>query len=54
MKRGKEIRSAKCRPIEPRPTKELMALLFVLVEQAPVAFSLRLVSWFRMPMQNDE
>ena len=44
MKRGKEIRSAKGQPIEPRPTNEVMALMFVLVEQAPGAFSLRFVS----------
>jgi len=44
MKRGREIRSAKGQPIEPRPTNELMALIFVLVEQAQGAFSLRFVS----------
>ena len=44
MKRGKEIRSAKGQSIERGPTNELMALMFLLVEQAPGAFSLRFVS----------
>jgi len=44
MKRAKEIRSAKGQPLEPHPTNELMALMFVLVEQAPGAFRLRFVS----------
>jgi len=44
MKRGKEFRSASGQPIQPRSTNEIMALMFVMVEQAPGAFSLRFVS----------
>ena len=44
MKRGKEFRSANGQAIQPRSTNEIMALMFVMIEQAPGAFSLRLVS----------
>jgi len=44
MKRGKEFRSANGQAIQPRSTNEIMALMFVMVEQAPGAFSLRFVS----------
>ena len=44
MKRGKEIRSANGQAMQPRSTNEIMALMFVMVEQAPGAFSLRFVS----------
>lgn len=44
MKRGKEFRSANGQAIQPRSTNEIMALMFVMVEQVPGAFSLRFVS----------
>jgi len=44
MKRGKEFRSANGQAIQPRSANEIMALMFVMVEQAPGAFSLRFVS----------
>jgi len=44
MKRGKEVRSAKGQAIQPHTANEIMALMFVMVEQAPGAFSLRFVS----------
>lgn len=44
MKRGKELRSANGQAIQPRSANEIMALMFVMVEQAPGAFSLRFVS----------
>jgi len=44
MKRGKEFRGANGQPIQPRSTNELMALMFVMVEQAPGAFKLHFVS----------
>lgn len=47
MKRGKDIRDATGRPEAPNPAKEVMAVMFVLVEKMPGAFTLRLV-------QNDE
>lgn len=44
MKRGKEFRSANGQAIQPRSANEIMALMFVMVEQAPGAFKLRFVS----------
>lgn len=44
MKRGKELRSANGQPIQPRSANEVMALMFVMAEQAPGAFRLRFVS----------
>lgn len=44
MKRGKEFRSANGQAIQTRSTNEIMALMFVMIEQAPGAFSLRFVS----------
>lgn len=43
MKRGKDIRNAKGRPEDPNAAKEVMAVMLVLVESAPGAFTLRLV-----------
>ncbi|HET9184467.1 MAG TPA: hypothetical protein VFP59_20285 [Candidatus Angelobacter sp.] len=43
MKQGKDIRDASGRPEDPNAFKEVMAVSFVLVEQAPGAFGLRLV-----------
>jgi hypothetical protein len=43
MKRGKDIRDTSGRPENPNAAKEVMALMFVLVEKAPGAFTLRLV-----------
>jgi hypothetical protein len=43
MKRGKDIRDASGRPEGPNAAKEVMAVMFVLVEKAPGAFTLRLV-----------
>jgi hypothetical protein len=37
------MRDASGRPEDPNAAKEVMALMFVLVEQAPGAFTLRLV-----------
>ena len=44
MKRGKEFRSANGQRMQSHATNEIMALMFVMVEQAPGAFSLRFVS----------
>ena len=44
MKRGKEFRSANGQTMQPQSTNEIMALMFVMVEQAPGAFGLRFVS----------
>lgn len=44
MKRGKDIRDASGRPEDSNAPKEVMAVMFVLVEQAPGAFKLRLVT----------
>ncbi len=44
MKRGKEVRTAKGQPIPPTTSNEIMALMFVMVEHAPGAFRLRLVT----------
>lgn len=44
MKRGKEIRTARGQQIQASSANELMALMFVMVEQAPGAFSLRFVA----------
>jgi hypothetical protein len=43
MKRGKDVRYATGRPENPNAAKEVMAVMFVLVEQTPGAFTLRLV-----------
>jgi hypothetical protein len=43
MKRGKDMRDASGRPEDPNSTKEVMAVMFVLVEKSPGAFALRLV-----------
>jgi hypothetical protein len=43
MKRGKDIRNATGHPNDPNAAKEVMAVMFVLVEKAPGAFTLRLV-----------
>jgi hypothetical protein len=43
MKRGKDMRDASGRPEDPNAAKEVMAVMFVLVEQTPGAFKLRLV-----------
>jgi hypothetical protein len=43
MKRGKDMRDAIGRSEDPNAAKEVMALMFVLVENAPGAFTLRLV-----------
>ena len=43
MKQGKDIRDASGRPEDPKAAKEVMAVSFVLVEQAHGAFGLRLV-----------
>jgi hypothetical protein len=47
MRRGRDIRDAKGRPEDSNVAKEVMAVMFVLVEKTPNAFTLRLV-------QNDE
>jgi hypothetical protein len=43
MKRGRDIRDASGRPEDPSAAKEVMAMMFVLVEKTPGAFTLRLV-----------
>jgi hypothetical protein len=43
MKHGKDMRNATGRPEDPNAAKEVMALMFALVEKAPGAFTLRLV-----------
>jgi hypothetical protein len=43
MKRGKDMRDTSGRPEDPNAAKEVMAVMFVLVEQTPGAFKLRLV-----------
>jgi hypothetical protein len=47
MKRGRDMRDAKGCPEDSNVAKEVMAVMFVLVEKVPGAFTLRLV-------QNDE
>ncbi len=44
MKRGKDLRDSKGQPLEPTAPRELMALMFVMVEAAPGAFRTRLVT----------
>jgi hypothetical protein len=44
MKSGKDLRDSKGQPIESTAPKELMALMFAMVEASPGAFRLRLVS----------
>ena len=44
MKRGKEMRTTSGEQIEATTANEIMALMFVMVEQAPGAFSLRSVA----------
>jgi hypothetical protein len=44
MKRGKETRTARGQQFGASSANELMALMFVLVEQAPGAFRLRFVT----------
>ena len=44
MKRGKDLRDSKGQPVEPTAPKEIMALMFALVETAPGAFKTRFVS----------
>jgi hypothetical protein len=43
MKRGKDMRNTSGRPEDPNAAKEVMAVMFVLVEKSPGAFALRLV-----------
>jgi hypothetical protein len=43
MKRGKDIRNAAGHAEDPNAPKEVMAVMFVLVEKAPGAFTMRLV-----------
>jgi hypothetical protein len=43
MKRGKEFRDSKGQPTKPEAPKEVPVLMFVMVEKAPGAFTLRLV-----------
>lgn len=43
MKRGKDIREATGRPEDASAAKEVMAVMLVLVEKTPGAFTLRLV-----------
>jgi hypothetical protein len=47
MERGKDIRHASGHPEDPNAAKEIMAVMFVLVEKTPGLFTLRL-------LQNDE
>jgi hypothetical protein len=42
MKRGKEVRDSKGQPIKPEAPKEVPVLMFVMVEKARGAFTLRL------------
>lgn len=44
MKRGKEVRTRMGQQMSAKPTNEIMALMFVMVERAPGAFTLRFVS----------
>jgi len=44
MKRGKDLRDSEGRPTESTAPKEVMAVMFVMVEAASGAFRLRLVS----------
>jgi hypothetical protein len=43
MKRGKEVRDSKGQPTGSEAPKEVPALMFVMVEKGPGAFSLRFV-----------
>jgi hypothetical protein len=43
MKRGKDIRNAAGRTEDPNAAKEVMVVMFALVEKTPGAFTLRLV-----------
>ncbi len=43
MKRGKDLRNSKGQPAQPQAPKEVPLLMFVMVEKAPGAFTLRLV-----------
>jgi hypothetical protein len=43
MKRGKELRDAKGQATKPEASKDVPVLMFVMVEKAPGAFTLRLV-----------
>jgi hypothetical protein len=43
MKRGKDLRDLKGQPTKPEALKEVPVLMFVMVETAPGAFTLRLV-----------
>jgi hypothetical protein len=44
MKRGKDVRDVEGQPEKPEAAKEVPVLMFVMVEKAPSAFSLRLVT----------
>jgi hypothetical protein len=44
MKRGKDLRSARGETVERDAANEIAALMFVLVEQSPGAFTLRFVA----------
>lgn len=44
MKRGKETRTARGQQTQSDSANEIMALMFVMVEQAPGAFRLRFVT----------
>jgi hypothetical protein len=44
MKCGKDLRDSKGQPTDATAPKELMALMFVMVEASPGAFRLRLVT----------
>jgi hypothetical protein len=44
MKRGKDLRSARGELVERNAANEIAALMFVLVEQSPGAFTLRFVA----------
>jgi hypothetical protein len=41
MKRGKDVRDSSGQPIKPEVPKEVPVLIFVMVEKAPSAFTLR-------------
>jgi hypothetical protein len=43
MKREKDLRDPKGQPIKPEASREVPVLMFVMVETAPDAFTLRLV-----------
>jgi hypothetical protein len=44
MKCGKDVRNSSAEPVGPNAPKEVTALKFVMVEVAPGAFQMRLVS----------